>query len=123
MPGRLIVQKNSLGTFNPPPPGTDTVYQILWDSRPDVAGQMLASVYGDTTYRDNAGVPDDAASILHRTIDLGVSYGMKYVEVYQKDVLYLPAEISYAHGALLGSSSSPPPGNAPKAPTGLHRVP
>ncbi|MBA2436066.1 MAG: hypothetical protein H0V54_13470 [Chthoniobacterales bacterium] len=29
-PGRLIVQKNSLATSNPPAPGTDTVYQVLW---------------------------------------------------------------------------------------------
>ncbi len=122
-PGRLIVQKNSLAAFTSPAPGTGTVYEVLWDSRPDVAGQMLNAAYGDTTYRDNAGVPGDAAGILHQTIENGVGYGMKYIEIYQTDVLNLPAEITYAHSALLGAAGSPPPPAVPKPPTGLRRVP
>lgn len=118
-PGRLIVQKNSLGAFNPPAPGTGTVYRVLWDSRPDVAGQMLAAVYGDSTFRSNGGVPGDAASILHSTVDESVGYGLKYLEIYLHDVLSLPGEITYAHSALTGAAGSGPP--APKAPTGLHR--
>jgi hypothetical protein len=123
-PGRLIVQKNSLAAKTPPAPGTGTVYDVVWESRPDVAGQMLAAAAGDTTYRDNDGVPDDDAAILHRTIDLGVGYGMKYIEIYQKDVTSLPAEITYARNALLGNASqSPSPGATPKPPTGLRRAP
>jgi hypothetical protein len=84
---------------------------------------MLDSCYGDTTYRNNAGVPEDAAVILHKSIDLGVSYGMmNYIEIYQTDVLNLPAEISYAHDALLGLVPpviTPPPAMTPKPPTGL----
>lgn len=95
-PGRLIVQKNSLAAFTSPAPGTGTVYEVLWDSRPDVAGQMLNAAYGDTTYRDNAGAPADAASVLHQTINNGVGYGMRYIEIYQTDVLNLPSEITYA---------------------------
>ena len=51
-----------------------------------------------------------------RAIEKGVGYGMKYIEIYQNDVLNLPAEIAFAHGALLGSAGPA----APKAPTGLH---
>ncbi len=122
-PGRLIVQKNSLGTFNPPAPGTGTVYQLLWDSRPDIGGQMLDACFNDTTYRNNAGVADDFAAILHESVNLGASYGMNYIEIYQLDVLNLPLEITYAHNVLLGlepPTSTPPPLAAPPtAPTGL----
>ena len=122
-PGRLIVQKNTLATYNPPAPGTGSVYQLLWDSRPDVGGQMLDASFGDTTYRNNAGVPDAPDVILHRSIDLGVSYEMKYIEIYQLDVLNLPAEITYAHNVLLGLIPTSPPPLVPQAPTGLQFKP
>lgn len=126
-PGRLIVQKNSLGTFNPPAPGTGTVYQVLWDFRPDVGGQMLDACFNDTTYRNNAGVAADPAVILHDSVNLGAGYGMKYIEIYQLDVLNLPAEITYAHNVLLGleppTATPPPAGIPPKAPTGLKVLP
>ena len=125
-PGRLIVQKNSLSTFNPPAPGTGTIFQLLWDSRPDIGGQMLDACYGDTTYRNNAGVPDDAAVILHKSVNVGAGYGMNYIEIYQTDVVNLPAEITYAHNVLLGlapPSETPPPLTVPKPPTGLQLQP
>ncbi len=121
-PGRLVVQKNSLGTYNPPAPGTGTVYQLLWDSRPEVGGQMLDNCYGDSTFRNNNGVPDAANNILHSSVNLGLSYGMNFIEIYQIDVLNLPAEISYAHKVLLGlaePTGTPTPVQAPKAPSGL----
>lgn len=125
-PGRLIVQKNSLATFNPPAPGTGTTFGLLWDSRPDVGGQMLDACFNDTTYRNNAGVADDPAVILHQSVNLGASYGMNYIEIYQLDVLNLPAEITYAHNVLLGQApptSTPPPIAVPKTPTGLQVLP
>ena len=125
-PGRLVVQKNSLGTYNPPAPGTGTVYQLLWDSRPDIGGQMLDNCYGDTTYRNNDGVPDEADNILHQSVNLGNSYGMKFIEIYQIDVLNLPGEIAYAHNVLLGQqqpTGTPAPIKAPKAPTGVTAQP
>jgi len=118
-PGRLIVQKNNLATFNPPPPGTGTVFELLWDSRPDVGGQMLFNCFSDTSYRVNNGVAGAPAAILHQSINLGVSYGMNYIEIYQVDVLNLLAEISYAHKVLLGLI---PPVYPPMPPTGLHIV-
>ena len=122
-PGRLIVQKNNLATFNPAAPGTGTVFELLWDSRPDIGGQMLFNCFSDTSYRVNNGVAGDPATILHRSINLGVSYGMNYIEIYQVDVLNLLAEISYAHSVLLGlipPSELPPPVDPPMPPTGLH---
>jgi hypothetical protein len=122
----LIVQKNSLATFNPPAPGTNTVYELLWDSRPDIAGQMLFNCYSDTTYRNNDGVPDDPADILHKSVNAGVAYGMNYIEIYQVDVLNLPAEIAYAHDVMLGlaqPSDTTPPLGSPKPPTGVRSNP
>ena len=46
---------------------------------------MLWFSYGDTTYRNNGGTPCDPATSLRRAIDIGVSYGMKYIETYQTD--------------------------------------
>lgn len=36
--GRLIVQKNSLATYIPEAPGMGTPWELLWNSRPNVAG-------------------------------------------------------------------------------------
>jgi Beta-galactosidase len=99
-PGRLIVQKNTLTTFTPAAPGTGTVWAFLWNSGPDIAGQMFYWCFGDTTYRVNGGVPADPAIVLRNSIDIGLGYGMKYIEIYRTDVLNLPAVITYAHGAL-----------------------
>ncbi len=116
-PGRLIVQKNNIAAFNPPAPGIDTVFEVIWDNRPDVAGQMLWSCYNDTTYRMNNGVADDAATILHNSIGTGAGYQMNYLEIYQVDVLNLPDEIAYAHSTLFSAASGP------KTPTGVKVVP
>jgi hypothetical protein len=124
-PGRLVVQKNNFATFNPPAPGTGTVFQLLWDSRPNIGGQMLFNCFSDTDYRMNDGVPEDPATILHQSINLGVSYEVNYLEIYQIDVLNLLAEIAYAHRVLLGlipPSDLPPLVDPPRPPTGLHIV-
>ena len=124
-PGRLIVQKNCLSATNPPAPGAGSIFQLLWDSQPNVAGQMLWCCYGDTTYRNNDGVAADPGVVLHNSVNIGVSYGMNFVEIYQTDVVNLPLEISYAHSVLTGAipPEPPPSGDAPKAPTGLQLVP
>ena len=99
-PGRLIVQKNSLATFIPSAPGTGTGWELLWNSRPDVAAQMLYYCYDDTTYRVNHGVPIDPSTALVNSVNKGVGYEMKYIEIYLRDVLNLPAATHYAHTAL-----------------------
>jgi Beta-galactosidase len=99
-PGRLIVQKNSLATFIASAPGTGTPWELLWDSRPDVAGQMLWWCYGDTTYRVSGGVPIDPSTALINSVNKGLGYEMKYIEIYRKDVLNLVAATHYAHTRL-----------------------
>src|SRR5437773_3327669 len=103
-PGRLIVQKNSLGTFIPAAPGTDTPWELLWNSRPHVAGQMVYWCYGDNTYRVNGGVPINPSPALVNSVDDGVAYGMKYIEIYRKDVLNLLSATHYAHTRLQSGS-------------------
>jgi elongation factor P hydroxylase len=98
--GRLIVQKDSLATFIPSAPGTGTSWELLWNSRPDVAGQMFYYCYGDTTYRVNGGVPIDPSTALVNSVNKGVAYGMKYIEIYRKDVLNLLTATHYAHTVL-----------------------
>ena len=99
-PGRLIVQKNTLETFIPDAPGTGTLWQLLWDSRPDVAGQMAYWCYGDPTYRVNKGVPIDPSTALINSVNKGLGYQTKYIEIYRKDVVTLLAATHYAHAAL-----------------------
>jgi hypothetical protein len=100
-PGRFIVQKNTLATFVAPAPGTNTLYQLLWDSAPDIGAQMLWRCYGDSAYRVNGGVPIDPTKALTKSVDIGVGYGTKYIEIYRKDITNLPAATKYAHDALM----------------------
>jgi hypothetical protein len=99
-PGRLVVQKDSLSAVSPLP-GQGDFFQILWDNRPNIAGQMLWFSYGDRTCRNNGGqAPCDPEATLRRAIDIGLAYGMKYIEIYQRDVVNLPQVIRYAHNSM-----------------------
>ncbi len=99
-PGRLIVQKHSLATFIASAPGTGTPWGLLWNSRPEVGGQMLYWCHGDTTYRVNGGVPIDPSTALTNSVDKGAAYGMKYIEIYRRDVINLLSATHYAHTVL-----------------------
>ena len=52
----LTCKKNDLSTTIPAAPGTDTLYAMIWDFQPDVAGQMVYQCVNDPTYRANGGV-------------------------------------------------------------------
>ena len=107
-PGRLIVQINSLSTVNPVAPGPeDSVWNLLWQSQPDVAAQMVYWCFEDSTYRANGGVPGDPAAILTDCIDAAISYGLDYIEIYQKDVVNLPSVITYARNKLMLAPETP----------------
>jgi hypothetical protein len=101
-PGRLIAERNSLSAVSPPPvPGAMKHFKVLWDNRPDIAAQMLWFSYGDPTCRNNGGQkPCDPEVTLRKAVDIGVGYGMKFIEIYEQDVVNLPAVIRYAHDAL-----------------------
>lgn len=86
---RFFIQKNSLSTKSPDPwNAAGTYFSIMLDFR-HVAGQSLWFIYGDASYRQNGGTPGDPAAILQRTIDLANEYGMRWLEVYQTDVVHL----------------------------------
>jgi hypothetical protein len=106
-PGRLIVQINSVSNVNPsaPAPG-NSAWNTLWNNRPDVAGQMLDASYGDSTYRNNGGVPADPGTVLDSCFIRSVTYGLNYLEVYQTDVLNLPSTIGYG-SQLVGTAGAP----------------
>lgn len=100
-PDRFIPQINSLSTFNPTAPSEDgTIWNLLWTSRPDVGAQMLYWCFDEETNRVNGGEPGDPAVVLTECVDAAASYELKYVEVYQKDVINLPDVISYAKSKL-----------------------
>lgn len=62
---------------------------------------MLWYSYGDPTCRNNGGrAPCDPAATLRRAVDVGLAYNMKYIEIYEQDVLHLSGVIRYAHDAL-----------------------
>ena len=107
-PGRLIVQINSLSTINPVAPGPDdSVWNLLWQSQPDVAAQMVSRCFGDSTYRANGDATGDPATVLTACVDAAVSYGLNYIEIYQKDVINLPSVITYARNKLAGVPETP----------------
>ncbi len=100
-PGRLIPQINSLSTFNPESPGPEgSIWNLLWNSRPDVGAQMVYWCFDDPTYRVNGGEPGKPSKVLTECVDNAVSYELKYVEIYQKDVINLPTVITYAKSQL-----------------------
>jgi hypothetical protein len=101
-PGRLFVQKNTLSTCIARPPGTDSQYEMIWDFQPLVGAQMLYPCVNDPTYKVNCGVPIDPAAALRISVNAAVPYGIKFIEIYQTDVINLPGAITYAHDALVG---------------------
>ena len=48
-PGRLIVQKNDLSVCIPDAPGTDTIYDMVWDYQPRMSEDKCSSPF--TTIR------------------------------------------------------------------------
>jgi hypothetical protein len=77
-------------------------YQMISDFQPGIGGQMVFQCFGDQTYRVNGGVRISPSAALTESVDNGVSYGEKYIEIYETDVVNLPKAIHYAHRALVG---------------------
>jgi len=117
---RMVATKNSVSAQMPsPPPPPDSFWSLLYSYRPQVGGQMLWFTYGDSTYRNNGGVPADPTSVLENAVNLAHSYGLKYLEIYTADILGLPSAVHYAHNLLTAvPSATPTPSsvNAPSAP-------
>jgi hypothetical protein len=104
---RMVATKNSISAkMTPPPPPIGSFWRLLWDSQPEVGGQMLWFTYNDSTYRNNGGVPADPTTVLEKAVDLAHSYGLNYLEIYQADVAGLPSAIHYAHTILTAGVAS-----------------
>jgi hypothetical protein len=100
---RLVIGKNSISNKMPfAPPPLDSVWQILFESTPAIAGQNLWFCYQDPTYRMNGGTSGGLTDhqILVASVDKFVSYNGKWLEIYEKDVVNLPRAISYAHARI-----------------------
>jgi hypothetical protein len=94
---RLIVAKNSFSAITPLAPPPSTSWGILSSSRPATAGQALWFSFGDQTYRNNGGTACAPSTSLQNLVNAGVAYGVSYIELYEVDVINLPAVIAYAH--------------------------
>ncbi len=61
----------------------------------------LVNLSGRWFPNERRGVqPPSAAQILTTAVNAGIAYHTKYQEIYQIDVINLPAVISYAHSKL-----------------------
>ena len=109
--GRFITQRDSLSATTADP-AVDTSldnWGVLFDQCPNVAGQMLWKVSGDTTYRMNGGVRGNKLTILLNAITIGTHYGTQYQEIYEADLedSTLSSAITTAN-TLLTANPSPP---------------
>ncbi len=61
--------------------------------------------YGDPTYRVNNGVPIDPSLALMNSVNKGLAYQIKYIEIYRRDVVNLLTATHYAHVTLANIKS------------------
>jgi len=120
--GRFITSRFNLAATTPDPSittGSLDNWQVVFDQCPNVAGQMLWNVSGDTTYRMNGGIPGDKETILLNAVTIGAHYGMQYQEIYLMDLLDpdMSPVINYANYLLTVTPGGEPP---PVAPTNLN---
>ena len=98
------MQKNDLSVCIPDAPGTDTIYDIIWDYQPDVAGKCSSPFITIRPIGSPAVIlpilPDDQIII---SVTNGVAYGEKYVEIYEGDCNRYPVGMTAAHNLLLGA--------------------
>lgn len=100
---RLVVTKHSLSTKTPPPvPAAGTSHALWYNSYQASAAQTVWAASDDPSYRINDGIRCDPATALKQSIDIGIAYRVSYIELYQIDIINLPAVISYAHSQLNG---------------------
>ena len=97
---RLVIGKEIISNVMPfAPPDPTSAWELFYESGPAIAGQNLAACYGDPHCQMNGGNCNGltADQILRGTVDHFVSYGGKWLEIYDDDVTNLPGAIHYAH--------------------------
>ena len=113
---RLVIGKEIISNVMPfPPPDPTGAWALFYNSRPAIAGQNLSACYGDTHCRMNGGNCNGltADQILRGTVDHFVSYGGKWLEIYDDDVTNLLSAIHYAHQQLFIPCPTPTPSQTP----------
>ena len=93
---RFIIEKNNLQVATPVPAEATDDWVLIRDN-PPAALQTLWYSYGDATCENNNYVtPCDPTTVLDTLIDRGHSYGATMIELYEVDVVNLPAVVAYA---------------------------
>ncbi len=113
---RLVIGKEIISNVIPfAPPDPTSAWALFYNSRPAIAGQNLSACYGDTHCRMNGGNCNGltADQILRGTVDHFVSYGGKWLEIYDDDVTNLLSAIHYAHQQLFIPCPTPTPSQTP----------
>ena len=113
---RLVIGKEIISNVMPfAPPDPTGAWALFYNSRPAIAGQNLSACYGDTHCRMNGGNCNGltADQILRGTVDHFVSYGGKWLEIYDDDVTNLLSAIHYAHQQLFIPCPTPTPSQTP----------
>ena len=102
-PGRFITQVSSLSTVIPPAPGNKySSWALLGQMAPWAGAQMVFRCINDPEYRVNGGVPIDPPLALIAATDAGLAYNVKYIEIYEIDVVNMPTVIKQVQASLLG---------------------
>ncbi len=93
---RMLAQRNNLSSTIPVAPGTGTPWSMIWDFQPGVGAQMVNICFDS----ESCGQGLDPEDALTQSIQNGLDYGVKFIEVYQSDVNRYPAVITWAHNEL-----------------------
>src|SRR5437667_177991 len=113
---RLVIGKEIISNVIPfAPPDPTSAWELFYESGPALAGQNLSACYGDPHCLMNGGNCNGltADQILRGTVDHFVSYGGKWLEIYDDDVTNLLSAIHYAHQQLFIPCPTPTPSQTP----------
>src|SRR5205823_2631559 len=109
---RLVIGNEIISNVMPfAPPDPTSAWELFYESGPAIAGQNLSACYGDHHCQMNGGNCNGltADQILRGTVDHFVSYGGKWLEIYDDDVTNLLSAIHYAHQQLFIPCPTPTP--------------
>jgi hypothetical protein len=94
-PNRILVTKNAVTAHTPPAPGTEEWLHV-WNLRP-CALQDLWHAFNDPGHLMGTGTPTQN---LTDSVNLAHGYECFWLEIYEVDVINLPAVIAYAHSLI-----------------------
>lgn len=105
---QLIIAKGSLNANTPDPTQTDNLrlWQEMWDFRPHCAGQFVWGVTNDPEFKMNGRneySTDEKSAIYKRAFEIGIEYGLNWIEPWKIDLLNpdLQDELEYGRNKLI----------------------